>query len=153
MNRLAVATFTLGVFLVAAASGAQTRGITAEDYFAFESVSDPHFSPDGSAIAFVVTTVDQKQNRRASAIWMVIGLLAIALMFSVHQRLKVDRGALMAATTSALYVCGIYLVYLSTPHDDLTFYLFTSASRTMATASVALLVSLFFLLSGFEAQA
>ena len=50
---------------------AQTRGVTAEDYFAFESVSDPHFSPDGSAIAFVVTTVDQKQNRRANAIWMV----------------------------------------------------------------------------------
>src|SRR3954469_1709280 len=50
---------------------AQTRGVTAEDYFAFETVSDPHFSPDGSAIAFVVTTVDQKQNRRQNAIWMM----------------------------------------------------------------------------------
>jgi hypothetical protein len=25
---------------------AQTRGVTAEDYFAFESLSDPRFSPD-----------------------------------------------------------------------------------------------------------
>ena len=50
---------------------AQTRGVTAEDYFAFETLSDPHFSPDGSTIAFVVTTIDQKQNRRRSAIWSV----------------------------------------------------------------------------------
>ena len=52
-------------------ASAQTRGVVAEDYFAFESLSDPHFSPDGSAIAYVVTTVDQKQNRRHSDIWTV----------------------------------------------------------------------------------
>ena len=50
-------------------TSAQTRGVTAEDYFAFETLGDPHFSPDGSTIAFVVTTVDQKQNRRRSEIW------------------------------------------------------------------------------------
>src|SRR5437764_7006549 len=50
---------------------AQTRGATSEDYFAFETLGDPHFSPDGSTIAFVVTTVDQKQNRRHSEIWSV----------------------------------------------------------------------------------
>ena len=50
---------------------AQTRPVTAEDYFAFETVSDPHFSPDGSTIAFVVTSVDQKQNRRRGEIWTV----------------------------------------------------------------------------------
>src|SRR5262245_65888706 len=59
------------LIFVAAAAGAQTRGVTPEDYFAFESLSDPHFSPDGSVIAYVVTTVDQKQNRRHSAIWTV----------------------------------------------------------------------------------
>ena len=46
------------------------RGITPEDYFAFESISDPHISPDGKLVAYVVTTVDQKQNRRNSSIWM-----------------------------------------------------------------------------------
>ena len=90
---------------------------------------------------------------RASAIGLVLGLLGIALMFSVYQRLKLHRGAVVALTTSALYVGGIYVVYLSTPHNDVTFYLFTSASRTMTTASVALLVSMFFLLSGLEAKA
>jgi dipeptidyl aminopeptidase/acylaminoacyl peptidase len=50
---------------------AQTRGVTAEDYFAFETLGDPHFSPDGSTIAYVVTTIDQKQNRRYSTIWSV----------------------------------------------------------------------------------
>src|SRR5262247_1309749 len=50
---------------------AQTRGATAEDYLGFETLSDPRFSPDGAMIAFVVTTVDEKQNRRRSAIWSV----------------------------------------------------------------------------------
>ena len=90
---------------------------------------------------------------RASAAWMVTGLLAAAVMFSVHQRLKLPRGALVAATTSALYVGGLYVVYLSTPHDILTFYLFTSATRTMTTASVALFVGVFFLLTGLEVKA
>src|SRR3954469_11620043 len=50
---------------------AQTRGATAEDYFAFETLGDPRFSPDGSTVAYVVTTVDQKQNRRRSEIYAV----------------------------------------------------------------------------------
>src|SRR5215470_7351464 len=63
------AAFALALACVAG-TGAQSgkRGATAEDYFAFETLSDPHFSPDGSTIAFVVTTVDQKQNRRRSEI-------------------------------------------------------------------------------------
>src|SRR5712691_11126133 len=63
---VAILSVVLGVTL-----RAQSRGATAEDYYAFEALGDPHFSPDGSAIAFVVTTVDQKQNRRRSAIWSV----------------------------------------------------------------------------------
>src|SRR5258706_3034001 len=61
----------LGFLAVAAPALAQTRGATAEDYFAFETLGDPRFSPDGATIAFVVTTVDQKQNPRRSAIWSV----------------------------------------------------------------------------------
>src|SRR6185436_18581769 len=63
-------TVTVAVLLLAPL-GAQTRGVTAEDYFAFESLSEPRFSPDGSTIAYVVTTVDEKQNRRRSALWSV----------------------------------------------------------------------------------
>jgi dipeptidyl aminopeptidase/acylaminoacyl peptidase len=47
------------------------RGITPEDYFAFESISDPNISPDGKLVAYVVTKIDRTQNRRNSAVWMV----------------------------------------------------------------------------------
>jgi dipeptidyl aminopeptidase/acylaminoacyl peptidase len=50
---------------------AQLRGITAEDYFAFEFLSDPHLSPDGKIVAYVITKIDRAQNRRNSSIWMV----------------------------------------------------------------------------------
>src|SRR6476659_2960805 len=63
--------FAIVATLLTVGVRAQPRGATAEDYFAFETVGEPRFSPDGSTIAFVVTTVDQKQNRRRSAIWSV----------------------------------------------------------------------------------
>jgi dipeptidyl aminopeptidase/acylaminoacyl peptidase len=63
---------TLLTSLVAASfAAAQTRGVTPADYYAFEVLSDPRFSPDGSTVAFVVTTVDQKANRRRGEIWTV----------------------------------------------------------------------------------
>ena len=52
-------------------SSPQTRGVTAEDYLSFEFLGDPHFSPDGASIAFVVTTIDRKANRRHGDIWTV----------------------------------------------------------------------------------
>ena len=71
MNRwLWCATAAMCVLLIGAPAARADAGVTAEDYFAFETLGDPHFSPDGSTIAFVVTTVDQKQNRRRSAIWV-----------------------------------------------------------------------------------
>ncbi|HSP63592.1 MAG TPA: S9 family peptidase [Pyrinomonadaceae bacterium] len=47
------------------------RGITPEDYYAFEFISDPNISPDGKLVAYVVTKVDRAQNRRNASIWMV----------------------------------------------------------------------------------
>src|SRR6266568_4720749 len=59
------------VFLVAVATLAQQpRGITPEDYYSFEFLSDPHISPDGKLVAYVVTRIDRAQNRRNSAIWL-----------------------------------------------------------------------------------
>lgn len=59
--------------LIAAAAQTVTspRGITAEDYLAFEFISDPHISPDGRLVAYVLTKVDRAQNRRNSSVWMV----------------------------------------------------------------------------------
>src|SRR6202790_2000500 len=49
---------------------AQTkRGITPEDYLSFQFISDPHVSSDGKVAAYVVTTINQKKNRRESAVW------------------------------------------------------------------------------------
>src|SRR5438128_4184286 len=47
------------------------RGITPEDYYSFEFISDPNISPDGKLVAYVVTKIDRAQNRRNSSIWMV----------------------------------------------------------------------------------
>src|SRR5258708_8369933 len=65
--------FITVVILALAASAATVakRGITAEDYFAFEFISDAHISPDGKQVAYVVTTIDQKKNRRNASIWVV----------------------------------------------------------------------------------
>src|SRR5437588_1907799 len=52
------------------AQEAKRRGITPEDYFAFEFAGDPRVSPDGSLVAYVLTTVEQRQNRRQSQIWI-----------------------------------------------------------------------------------
>ena len=70
LGRLSTMCLVATCFTVSAV-GAQTRGVTAEDYFAFETLADPQFSPDGTTIAFVVTTVDKVQNRRRSEIWTV----------------------------------------------------------------------------------
>lgn len=67
----AVVRIAVALLLVAESAVAQSRGMTAEGYFAFEMLSDPRFSPDGSTIAYVVTRVDEKQNRRRSEIWTI----------------------------------------------------------------------------------
>ncbi|HTE44499.1 MAG TPA: hypothetical protein VK636_04555 [Gemmatimonadaceae bacterium] len=65
---------TIAFVLIAAAQPliAQTpagkRGITAEDYFSFELAADPHVSPDGSQVVYVVSRVDRAQNKRISSI-------------------------------------------------------------------------------------
>jgi dipeptidyl aminopeptidase/acylaminoacyl peptidase len=52
------------------ATQAQTRrGITPEDYLSFQFISEPHLSPDGRVVAYVITTINQKKNRRESAVW------------------------------------------------------------------------------------
>lgn len=56
--------------LALAQGGAATRGITPEDYYAFEFASDPNISPDGKLVAYVLTKVDRAQNRRTSSIWL-----------------------------------------------------------------------------------
>src|SRR3989442_14609366 len=46
------------------------RGVTPEDYYAFRNVTDASLSPDGQQVAYVVTSVDTKLNRRVSEVWI-----------------------------------------------------------------------------------
>ena len=66
-----LATLCLSTFAACATRAQSRRGVTPEDYFAFKFTSDPHLSPDGKIVAYVLTTVDQKKNRRESSIWVV----------------------------------------------------------------------------------
>jgi dipeptidyl aminopeptidase/acylaminoacyl peptidase len=56
---------------VVAALAAAQRGVTPEDYFAFESISDAHLSPDGRQVVYVLTTVDRQKNRRDTSVWLI----------------------------------------------------------------------------------
>lgn len=72
-----LALFTVICFLCLGSLGSQAsraqskRGVTPEDYFSFKFMGDPHISPDGKVVAYVVTSIDQKKNRRESSIWVV----------------------------------------------------------------------------------
>jgi hypothetical protein len=85
----------------------------------------------------------------ATAIWLVAVLLAVIVIFLRRRKLTLHPGASVAALAAVLYVIGLFSVYLSTPYD-FGFHVSTSGTRTMATASMALLVSIFFLLSSLE---
>ncbi len=50
---------------------AQTRKITEQDLFNFTWIGDPQLSPDGSRVAFVKVTVNQKRTGYDTSIWAV----------------------------------------------------------------------------------
>src|SRR5678815_5298332 len=61
------------VLLLAPAIFAQTtrRPLKLDDLTRFRDVRDPQVSPDGQLIAYVVATVDTKDDKSSSHIWMV----------------------------------------------------------------------------------
>ena len=56
--------------LIAQAAYAQRRPITEKDLFSFVWVADPQISPDGSQVAFVRVSVDEKKDSYDTAIWL-----------------------------------------------------------------------------------
>ena len=71
MKRL-LALFALTLsFCVVGALAQQKRAMTFEDVLALKSVSDAQVSPDGKWVAYVVTSVDMKENANDSDVWLV----------------------------------------------------------------------------------
>jgi dipeptidyl aminopeptidase/acylaminoacyl peptidase len=64
------ASFSIFLAIVAAAS-AQKRNITEKDLWDFVWVGDPQISPDGSRVAFVRVTVNDKREGYNTSIWSV----------------------------------------------------------------------------------
>ena len=66
--------FCLSIFIVAAVVVLPAQGkrfITEKDLLKFTWIADPQISPDGSAVAFVRVTVNEKENRYESSLFTV----------------------------------------------------------------------------------
>ena len=71
MKRLtSLVSFSLAILMVTALAQ-QKRAMTIEDVLAIKNVSDAQVSPDGKWIAYVVTSVDMKENAYDADVWLV----------------------------------------------------------------------------------
>ncbi len=69
--RIYVILFLFAVLGSAASLAAQKRNITETDLFDFVWIGDPQVSPDGSRVAFVRITVNEKKDGYNTSIWSV----------------------------------------------------------------------------------
>ncbi len=69
---IAFVAMVLGQIATGMPAAAQlTRAITFDDFIAIHRITDPQISPDGTNVAFVVTTMDKATNKGSSDIWIV----------------------------------------------------------------------------------
>jgi len=69
--RVRISLLLIIVVSLAAPAFAQKRNITEKDLFNFVWIGDPQVSPDGSRVAFVRVTVNEKKDGYNTAIWTV----------------------------------------------------------------------------------
>jgi dipeptidyl aminopeptidase/acylaminoacyl peptidase len=70
MKRLGVLCVGVMLCVPMAAFAEGRRAMTVEDLFRFRRVSDPQVNPDGTQVAYVLTSVDLAGNKTTSAIWL-----------------------------------------------------------------------------------
>jgi len=70
-TRAALTAAAVCCFATALAAGADKRTIAETDLFRFVWVADPQISPDGTRVAFVRVSVNQKKDGYDTAIWIV----------------------------------------------------------------------------------
>jgi dipeptidyl aminopeptidase/acylaminoacyl peptidase len=71
VRRVAVAVSAVVVLCVVSPHAQSKRFITEKDLFKFTWIADPNISPDGSTVAFVRVTVNEKENRYESSLYAV----------------------------------------------------------------------------------
>jgi dipeptidyl aminopeptidase/acylaminoacyl peptidase len=71
MRRFAVAVSAVVLLWVVSPQAQGKRFITEKDLFKFTWIADPNISPDGSTVAFVRVTVNEKENRYESSLYAV----------------------------------------------------------------------------------
>jgi dipeptidyl aminopeptidase/acylaminoacyl peptidase len=71
VRRLAVAVSAAVVLFGVSPQTQSKRFITEKDLFKFTWIADPNISPDGSTVAFVRVTVNEKENRYESSLYTV----------------------------------------------------------------------------------
>src|ERR1051326_6243716 len=69
--RARVILLSVALFLFAQPLLAQKRNITERDLFSFNWIADPQVAPDGSRIAFVKVTVNDRKDGYNTSIWIV----------------------------------------------------------------------------------
>ncbi|MFI5249181.1 MAG: prolyl oligopeptidase family serine peptidase [Gemmatimonadales bacterium] len=71
LHEVLLAAAVLAGAVMTASARAQGRPITERDLLAFHWVADPQISPDGSLVAYTLVSVNEKDNRYETAVWMV----------------------------------------------------------------------------------
>jgi dipeptidyl aminopeptidase/acylaminoacyl peptidase len=71
MHRALIAGVLSGLFALTMPQAASKRFIRDTDLLKFTWIADPQISPDGSSVAFVRVTVDEKENRYNTALFLV----------------------------------------------------------------------------------
>ncbi len=68
--RFLAAACIIPALLAMAADAQERRGLAPDDYYSIETAGDPHISPDGKLVAYTVSSINRKQNRKMSRIWI-----------------------------------------------------------------------------------
>lgn len=71
MKRQLILAVLFAASAVVCANAQQKRAMTFEDVLAIKNVSDAQVSPDGKWVAYVVTSVDMKENASDADVWLV----------------------------------------------------------------------------------
>lgn len=100
--------FVLVVLVFVPATFAQKRNITEKDLFSFNWIADPQVAPDGSRVAFVKVTVNEKKDGYNTAIWIV----------STASGETKQLTAGMRDTSPRWSPDGQYLVFVRVPEKD-----------------------------------